>query len=374
MTQNIVMNGQQGVLSTSLKRSISSLHELVAGKAGRGDVARLVRRTQDYKDRYFATKKELKELVQADKAMVAGTLFDLLAHDYHGLMKEHNQAAKSSLDDVKKKIVPTYEGLPGCLGTRNREAMKVFLKNLNERRELLKLTEHMLKVFDTSSHVILDPTVGDGEVTLYYLDLIRESIGPKAMAKSVIMVNDISGEMLKLAVRNLKAKGYCPIATNINFLDPMARKSIGLVESNPNETHLAGCVDMELLSQTLDVIKGKPPKRDLLGTCHDLLKFDGRFSVVGEDPSRFSISSQVNVVVELLFELVFDGMGVDETVREMQEIRDKGRLVICGEGRAQIPKNDHEIFSRVAKRMYISSSRDPEGANADAKDHTCHRT
>lgn len=275
-------------------------------------IMKRMERMKKYWLRYLKERDSLiKEFSNTSKADIARLAFDTWASRYSSDMKAHTDAAIEVLRKVGD-IIPPYA---------------------REGKELM----------------ILDPSVGTGEVTEAFVYLIKMSVGDSNI-RLILHANDISEKMMKIANKRFNIfPAHFIVKTTKDFLNDEERRLTGL----KNES-----VDLILLSQTLDVIKGIEAKRTLLGICHDLLKIGGRLVVIGEDPSSFSVTEKTDPVVASLFSMLFDGIGKNETESELIKIRD-GRLRIIGESMHPIDEH-HSMFCKVVERIYIPSSRENE--------------
>lgn len=209
------------------------------------------------------------------------------------------------------------------------------------------------------SLVFFDPFVGNGDVLSIILRIAAEQhvrISQKPL-DLVIYINDISPRMVRLARMKLEkqkkilenehnARIKNIFSFEINFLDDAARDYA--FSSLPHSG-----VDVVIVSQTLDLLKGIETKNKALTLLHDYLKVGGNLVVIGEDPDRFTLSNDMDILSTLLFESVFEPFGKNETEAEIKRIRN-GRLIIIGESSEKID-DFHSTFVRVAQRIHRPS-------------------
>ncbi len=183
--------------------------------------------------------------------------------------------------------------------------------------------------------VVFDPAVGEGLVTRHLMKLLRRN-SPKT--KFDLRINDLSPALMEQASRELAV--YKPIATTLNVLSENAFMGLGLDQAS---------VDIILLSQFLDVIKGHAAKVKLLELCHFLLSPGGRLVITGEDPSLFSVNAKMSLAEEILFQFLFTGMGKEETIQYIERFTDKNPFKILSLGNYDIDEK-HRMFSIVARK------------------------
>jgi len=279
-------------------------------------------------------------------------LFDHWAEDdnYGKTMVQHTRAIKKALMRIPDNLIPAS-----------------FLTT-NARRKIRSL-------------VLFDPFVGNGDVLADLLKITAEQhmrISEDKRLEFVIYINDISPNMVRLAEKKLSKPSFSKTLSRhnasirtvssftINFLDDQERQKKFVEEINesvqkrflgelngPPAPLLLASVDIAIVSQTLDVIKGIETKNKVLALLHDYLKVGGNLIVIGEDPARFTVSSDLDIVSTLFFETIFEPFGKAETEAELKRIRN-GRLMIIGEGSEKIDAV-HSIFVRVAQRIYRPS-------------------
>ncbi len=183
--------------------------------------------------------------------------------------------------------------------------------------------------------VVFDPAVGEGLVTGYLMELLTCN-SPKT--KFDLRINDFSPALMQQANQDLAV--YKPVATTLNVLSENVCEELGLGQAS---------VDIILLSQFLDVIKGYTAKRRLLEICHFLLSSRGKLIVTGEDPSLFSVNAKMSITEEVLFEFLFTGMGLGTTEYELERISDKNPFRTVSIGMYDID-GKHSLFSLVARK------------------------
>ncbi len=259
-------------------------------------------------------------------------LFDRWAeHDNYGrAMYHHTRAIERAMSRIPDNLIPT----------------SLLEEKRNARRKRRSL-------------VFFDPFVGNGDVFSIILRITAEQharISQKPL-DLIVYINDISPRMVRLARMKLekqmeilenehKACIKDIFSSEINFLDDAARSDAlsGLPFSE---------VDVVIVSQTLNLLKGIETKNKALTLLHDYLKVGGNLVVIGEDPDRFTLSKDMDILSTLLFQSVFEPFGKNETEAEIKRIRN-GRLMIIGESSEKID-DDHATFVRVAQRIHRSS-------------------
>ncbi|MFH1222157.1 MAG: class I SAM-dependent methyltransferase [Candidatus Micrarchaeota archaeon] len=295
---------------------------------------------------------------QADKSLVARVVFNGLAmRNFNEFMQVHVDTGKILFDKLGPDFLPSYASEQKRL-------------NVGNSRQLFKKLGIPFHSRSTNPPIVLfDPSVGDGQLTAHLARILGRQIYAqrKEEMQLVLMVNDISDEMLKRATSRIAALNgkdrirmlHPPVITNVDFVDPVQRAKMGLVN---------GSVDVTLLAQTLDVIKGPEAKNRVLTACHDATKYGGRVVVVGEDPSLFTVAKNVDYanvddfLLYLLFRLLFDETDKWRTEDEIKRTRD-GRLAIVQEGMQPIRDEEHRrknasIFAKIAEKNYRPSSKE----------------
>ncbi|MEM4720365.1 MAG: class I SAM-dependent methyltransferase, partial [Candidatus Bilamarchaeaceae archaeon] len=204
--------------------------------------------------------------------------------------------------------------------------------------------------------IVFEPFVGNGDVTINLLKTMANYYYEKTKRKLevVLYINDIAENMIALAKKRLKLLNHKDdnlvivdlFSFSVDFLDDNKRQQINLSLNS---------VDVAIVSQVLDVIRGIEAKNKVLTILHDYLKIGGRMIVIGEDPSRFTLESESDPLVALLFKTLFDPFGKNETETEIKRIRN-GRLVIVGEGTTPID-DVHSVFLRTAEKIYRESEK-----------------
>ncbi|MEM3499817.1 MAG: class I SAM-dependent methyltransferase, partial [Candidatus Bilamarchaeaceae archaeon] len=270
--------------------------------------------------------KSLKELDISERARL---LFNLWAVDdaYGKMMQKHTNAIKILLGKEVDSFFPSYF--------------------LDKKRALNN---------KNSPLIVFEPFVGNGDVTINLLKTMANYYYEKTKRKLevVLYINDIAENMIALAKKRLKLLNHKDdnlvivdlFSFSVDFLDDNKRQQINLSLNS---------VDVAIVSQVLDVIRGIEAKNKVLTILHDYLKIGGRMIVIGEDPSRFTLESESDPLVALLFKTLFDPFGKNETETEIKRIRN-GRLVIVGEGTTPID-DVHSVFLRTAEKIYRESEK-----------------
>lgn len=271
----------------------------------------------------------IKRLKEFDISERVAILFNLWAEDdnYGKMMKKHTEAISILFEKEREFFIPSY----------------VLANNKNKKEPL----------------VIFEPFVGNGDVTSLFVSNLAKYYYEKTKKKLDVLlyINDIAENMMKIAQKRLQKLGNTPYvakieisSTIIDFLDDEARKNA--LKIAPES------VDVTLVSQVLDVIRGIEAKNKVLTLLYDYLKIGGRMVVVGEDPARFSLKDETDPFIALLFQTIFDPFGKSETENEIKRIRD-GRLIIIGENSTPID-DSHSAFIRIAEKIYRPSEKKNE--------------
>ncbi|MBN2478395.1 hypothetical protein JXB01_03850 [Candidatus Micrarchaeota archaeon] len=170
--------------------------------------------------------------------------------------------------------------------------------------------------FQTTGKIkILDPSVGDGSVLLRFLNIIKKS-NPDLQFE--IFINDSSKRMCNTASQRLsfsELKDSLLVTQSYhNMVDILISD---VLSSDPSFSDM----DVVLLSQTLDVIKGCNAKRRMLEqVALNTLALNGYLVVVGEDPALFNIRGDIHLIDAVLFEPNFHGLDFDHTDHEVRSI------------------------------------------------------
>lgn len=218
---------------------------------------------------------------------------------------------------------------------------------------------------------ILDPFIGNGDVTAFIVRTIASEYRSKSQNSDLLIdlyINDISKNMLDIAVRKLNRLKYdlkiqkivLDVRTsNINFLNDVARNELESIQKPKSDAVLCGVTlgrekfDLVIISQVLDLLKGIETKNKALTLAHDYLKIGGHAIVIGEDPARFTLEKETDILIALIFETIFDPFDKIQTENEIKRVRN-GRLNIIGDVSERID-DVHSIFIKIAKKIYKPS-------------------
>jgi len=218
---------------------------------------------------------------------------------------------------------------------------------------------------------ILDPFIGNGDVTAFIVRTIASEYRSKSQNSDLLIdlyINDISRNMLDIAIRKLnRLKSDLKIqkivldvrASNINFLNDVARNESESIQKPKSDAVLCGITlgrekfDLVIISQVLDLLKGIETKNKALTLAHDYLKIGGHAIVIGEDPARFTLEKETDILIALIFETIFDPFDKIQTENEIKRVRN-GRLNIIGDVSERID-DVHSIFIKIAKKIYKPS-------------------
>lgn len=258
-------------------------------------------------------------------------LFDLWAENdnYGKMMKNHTIAVKKAFARVKDLILP--------------------------------------ESFKDNQLYVLDPFVGNGDVTAFIVRMIANQYNSKNKNSDLfftLCINDISKNMVNLAIRKLNRLKYelktqkimlDLRSSNVNFLNDVSRNELkySLNNMTSNSVFDREKFDIVIISQVLDLLKGIETKNKALTLAHDYLKIGGNAIVIGEDPARFTLEKESDILIALIFETIFDPFDKIQTENEIKRIRN-GRLNIIGDVSERID-DVHSIFIKIAKKIYKPS-------------------
>ncbi|GEM_PF-4203121 len=276
----------------------------------------------------------LLSLPQERTAEIARTEFNLLAPHYNDTFRDHSEAAVDLLSSAMPLIVHSIQA------------------HLNKRSQGGN-GGRALRFFD--------PAAGTGAVAIPFLLRLKEAFPDVPF---FVAFNDIAENMESIANARMEAE-----------MEIYRRsKSVGLVEQfvssnkdfigtdNPRALvkfpgKKAEPVDVILVSQLFDILKGWKAKRDALERFCKLLDAGALLVLVGEETPQFRACKKLGLLEELLFRALFDAFRKEDAVQEVERIAD-GTLKIVPGGVLTYPINkdpSHRLYVILAERQKENS-------------------
>lgn len=295
-------------------------------------IQQIVEARQEATKNYELTRQLFKCMIsEMPKDAIARILFDLWAHGYDTDMKAHLDAGKQAIDTTRPKI-------------------------LEKVREIFSLEEKT----DDATLRMLDLAVGTGIITNHLASVImrqyreKDADGNNTSAIQMHLdLRDISPNMIEVAKSNLEAK---KARSNVDWTYEYRVSNIFDPEDRDAERNQFGTMDIVMLSQVLDVMKGCNAKRNALKALYSYLRVGGIGIIIGEDPSMFSVNNSMDPIMEDLFTALFQEKGWDfqATKREITNLFE-GRMKMVLSYMQEID-NHHQLFILIVQKMDMPST------------------